>query len=84
MAASLGGVIGCFDSSDRLSAPCPAYSATSVFRRDSAGERVRMPALQIITNLGCTCQACRYTWSPEYYLHLARVLGLDAPAGVIG
>jgi hypothetical protein len=67
-----------------VSAACPACGATSVFRRDSAGELVRAPALQIVTEIGCTCQKCRYTWSPEYYLHLAQVLGLDAPAGVIG
>ena len=31
----------------QLSAPCPACGATTAFRRDSAGERVRVPALQI-------------------------------------
>ena len=67
-----------------ISVPCPACGATSVSRRDSAGEPVRAPALQIVTELGCTCQACRYVWSPAYYLHLAKVLGLAAPAGVIG
>ena len=67
----------------QLSAPCPACGATSAFRRDSAGERVRVPALQIITELGCTCLVCRHTWGPELYLHLARVLGFETPAGVI-
>jgi hypothetical protein len=66
-----------------VSAACPACGATSVFRRDSAGELVRAPALQIVTKLGCTCQKCRYTRSPDYYLHLAKVLGLAAPAGVV-
>jgi hypothetical protein len=67
----------------QLSAPCPACGAKSAFRRDSAGERVRVPALQIITELGCTCLVCRHTWGPELYLHLARVLGFETPAGVI-
>ena len=67
----------------QLSAPCPACGAKSAFRRDSAGELVRVPALQIITELGCTCLACRHTWGPELYLHLARVLGFQTPAGVI-
>jgi len=66
-----------------VSAPCPACGATSAFRRDSAGEHVRVPALQIITELGCTCQVCRHTWGPELYLHLARVLGFETPAGVV-
>lgn len=65
-----------------VSAPCPACGATSAFRRDSAGEHVRVPALQITTELGCTCQVCRYTWGPELYLHLARVLGFETPEGV--
>jgi hypothetical protein len=67
----------------QLSAPCPACGAKSAYRRDSAGERVRVPALQIITELGCTCLVCRHTWGPELYLHLARVLGFETPAGVI-
>jgi hypothetical protein len=67
----------------QLSAPCPACGAKSAFKRDSAGERVRAPALQIITELGCTCLVCRHTWAPELYLHLARVLGFETPAGVI-
>jgi hypothetical protein len=66
-----------------VSAPCPACGAKTAFRRDSAGERVRVPALQIVTKLGCTCLVCRHTWGPELYLHLARVLGFQAPAGVI-
>ena len=48
-----------------VSAPCPACGATTAYRRDSAGERVRVPALQIITQLGCTCLVCRHTWGPE-------------------
>jgi hypothetical protein len=44
---------------------------------------VRVPALQIITELGCTCLVCRHTWGHELCLHLARVLGFETPAGVI-
>jgi hypothetical protein len=66
-----------------VSAPCPACGAKSAFKRDSAGERVRVPALQIVTELGCTCLVCRYTWGPELYLHLARVLGFGGPTGVL-
>lgn len=65
-----------------LSAPCPACDKQTIYRRDSAGELVRQPALQI-TTMGCICQACRTTWSPDLYLHLARVLGYDLPAGVL-
>jgi hypothetical protein len=42
-----------------------------VYRKDSAGETVRQPALQI-TTLGCRCMACRHSWSPELHLHLPR------------
>ena len=38
-----------------------ACTATHVYR-DAAGEMVRMPALQIVADTGCTCQACKHTW----------------------
>lgn len=65
-----------------ISAPCPACGKQTVYRKDSAGELVRQPALQI-TTMGCVCQACRASWSPDLYMHLARVLGYDLPAGVL-
>lgn len=65
-----------------LSAPCPACGKTTVYRKDSGGELVRQPALQI-TTIGCQCQACKTSWSPDLYMHLARVLGYDLPAGVL-
>lgn len=65
-----------------LSAPCPACGKTTVYRQDSAGELVRQPALQI-TTIGCQCQACKTSWAPDLYMHLARVLGYDLPAGVL-
>jgi hypothetical protein len=66
-----------------ISAPCPACGATTVYRRNSAGELVRQPALQIVAEHGCTCQACSYMWAPSHYLHLCRVLGFDLPEGVL-
>lgn len=65
-----------------LPAPCPACDKKIVYRRDSAGELVRQPALQITTN-GCECQACHTIWGPELFMHLARVLGYPTPAGVL-
>ena len=66
-----------------ISAPCPACGATTVYRKDSAGENVKAPALQIITDRGCTCHACHAHWGPELYLHLCRVLGFQLPEGVL-
>jgi hypothetical protein len=43
-----------------------------------------MPALQIVADAGCTCQACKkHTWLPQHYLLLCRVLGFDTPEGVL-
>ena len=42
-----------------------------------------MPALQIVADTGYTCLACKHTWGPDLYLHLARVLGFDTPEGVL-
>ncbi len=61
--------------------PCPACQTAIVYRKNSAGESVRQPALQIGPN-GCTCQNCRYTWDPQHFAHLARVLG-TMPDGVL-
>jgi hypothetical protein len=61
----------------------PACGATTVYRKDSTGELVRQPALQIVAEHGCTCQACRYTWAPSHYLLLCKVLGFELPAGVL-
>jgi hypothetical protein len=66
-----------------ISAACPACGVTHVYRRDSAGEIVRQPALQVVAELGCTCQSCHATWGPERYLLLCKVLGFDVPAGVL-
>jgi hypothetical protein len=63
--------------------PCLACGAITVYRRDSAGELVRQPALQIVAEAGCSSIDRRYTWAPSHYLHLCRVLGLELPAGVL-
>ncbi|BDE13500.1 hypothetical protein Mkiyose1665_18330 [Mycobacterium kiyosense] len=90
--ASMGNVESCCFSVQSLlhpasvkhvSAPCPACGAATAYRRDSAGELVRVPALQIVTETGCTCQVCRHTWGPGLFMHLARVLGFGAPTGVL-
>lgn len=65
-----------------IPAPCPACQTTTVYRRDSAGDTVRQPALQIGAH-GCVCLSCRTTWAPSLYTHLARVLGFDLPEGVL-
>jgi predicted RNA-binding Zn-ribbon protein involved in translation (DUF1610 family) len=65
-----------------VAAPCPACGTTHIYRMKD-GERVRQAALQIITETGCTCQACDTHWGPELYLHLARVIGFDTLPGVL-
>lgn len=66
-----------------VAAACPACGTDIVYRNDSAGERVRQPALKLVTGTGCTCQNCGTHWGPQLYLHLCRVLGFDMPAGVL-
>ncbi len=51
-------------------APC---GASTVYRKDSARERVRVPALHLVADQGCTCQAC-----------LAHVAAAALPAAVQG
>jgi len=67
-----------------LPAPCPAIDcgATTVYRRDSGGDLIRAPALQINPD-GCICMACHATWSPEQFVFLAGLIG-DLPASVLG
>lgn len=65
-----------------LTAACPACSSRFIHRRDNGGDYIRQAALAI-TSSGCTCLACRTSWGPEYYQHLARVLGCDPVTGVL-
>lgn len=62
--------------------PCPACAVAVVYRKNSAAETVRQPALQI-GPAGCKCQNCHHEWAPEYFQHLANVLGYQLPAGVL-
>lgn len=62
--------------------PCPACGTAIVYRKNSAGETVRQPALQI-GPMGCACQHCHHTWEPAYFQHLARVMGYELPPGVL-
>lgn len=57
-----------------LPSPCPACDTATVYRKDSSGEMVRQPALQIGTQ-GCTCLKCKAHWPPDQFIWLARVLG---------
>ncbi|AQT81978.1 hypothetical protein B1R94_26045 [Mycolicibacterium litorale] len=66
-----------------ITAPCPACGAETVQKRDSAGELIRSPALQVITEQGCTCQQCGYYWAPDKYIELAKELGIGLPEGVL-
>lgn len=65
-----------------LPAPCPACGRKTIYRHDNTGELVRQPALQI-TPQGCVCAGCHTTWAPQYFTHLARVLGYALPEGVL-
>ena len=71
------------ESVKHISAPCPSCGRSFVYRRDSAGESVRQPALKLVTNIGCACQACDASWSPDRYMFLCKLLGFDLPEGVL-
>jgi hypothetical protein len=66
-----------------ITAPCPSCGKRVVYRKDPAGELVRQAALVLIVGQGCTCLSCDAHWSPDYYMHLARLLKCDLPAGVL-
>lgn len=66
-----------------ITAACPSCGKKTMYRKDSAGETVRQPALRIVTNTGCECQACGAFWAPDRYLFLCRLLGFDMPTGVL-
>jgi hypothetical protein len=67
-----------------ISAPCPACNATHAYRRDpdEHDKHIRVPALQVIAEHGCTCTVCHATWPPYLYLHLCRLLGFELPPGM--
>jgi hypothetical protein len=57
-----------------LEVPCPSCAASFAYRRDGAGDRVRVRALRV-SEAGCECQACKAFWGPEQFHWLARLLG---------
>jgi len=61
-----------------LVSPCPACGVRTVYRKDSGGDTVRQAALSLTTT-GCVCLACRHDWAPQYFQHLAAVLGCNIP-----
>lgn len=71
------------DASKYITAACPQCERQTVHRKDSAGEVVRQPALKLVANQGCTCQACGAFWAPDRYLFLCRLLGFELPDGVL-
>jgi len=66
----------------QITAPCPSCGTRYVYRKH-AGETVRQAALQMVAATGCTCQNCKATWTPDRYLWLCRLIGLDLPAGIL-
>ena len=66
-----------------LAAPCPACGATRAYRTDSAGDRVRVPVLQVDAVRGAECLKCHASWGPGQFLFLCSVLGFDRPVGVL-
>jgi hypothetical protein len=71
------------ESVKHISAACPSCGRAFVYRKDSAGETVRQPALKVVTETGCTCQACDATWTPDRYMFLCKLLGFALPEGVL-
>jgi len=66
-----------------VAAACPACGHKTALRHDNAGDLVRVPALQIITDQGCTCVVCKAHWAPTHYMLLCKVLGFPVPEGVL-
>lgn len=66
-----------------ISAACPSCGKEMVYRRNSAGDQVRQPALKLVVSQGCTCQACGAFWAPEKFMFLGRLLGYEMPEGVL-
>lgn len=62
--------------------PCPACGLDTAYRRDSGGDRVRGPALQIDT-FSCRCNNCHASWPREKFEWLGKLLGREKPEGVI-
>ncbi len=57
-----------------LQEPCPRCGQRFTYRRDSAGESVRVRTLRV-SETGCKCQGCGAFWEPTQFEWLARLLG---------
>lgn len=66
-----------------VSEPCPSCGHKTAYRKDSAGETVRVSALQLNPAEGCMCIVCKAFWPPAHFGLLAKVLGCPTPEGVI-
>ena len=65
-----------------ISAPCPSCGRRWHYRQN-AGETVRVPTLQLVTETGCRCLSCQAFWPPEKFLFLCRLLGFTLPEGIV-
>jgi hypothetical protein len=63
--------------------PCPVCGAAISYRRDSAGDNVRQPALSIRYE-GARCGECERLWEPPQLPLLGRMLGYHPQPGIIG
>lgn len=62
-----------------LKTACPQCGEKTTYRADAAGEKVRIPALQIDAVHGCTCLVCGAFWAPQQFKALAtRVIANDS------
>lgn len=78
-------IINLFDPEHKkfISAACPSCGKRVVYKRDTAGEMVRQPALVVVTNIGAKCQHCDASWAPDKYLFLCKLLNFELPEGVL-
>lgn len=65
-----------------IAKPCPNCRTATVYRKDSAGETVRQPALSLGVD-ACECLACHYIWQPYRFHLLADALDCPLPDGVL-
>jgi len=48
-----------------LAAACPACNATTAYRTDAGGDRVRVPVPQVDATQDCICLSCKAFWGPR-------------------
>ena len=64
-------------------AACPSCGNTWIYRKDSGGDNVRVPALKWTANVGFECAACKAHWAPEQTMFFSKLLGFELPEGVL-